>query len=284
MVITGLTRNQLAGQPARGFESRRLRFFMRFTMQKTIFRTIQKILFIVIGLLVLANAFFAFRVSNMNVGIILTFLLGVIFLLYGIFLNTIIKKFPTWIKCLFYIGIVAIVVVIPVLLISGTTDNVTYKEDAIIVLGAAVYGEEPSGALINRLDASIEYYNKNPDAVIVVSGGQGPQEDITEALAMERYLLSKGIPQDKIIKEERSTSTHENFKYSKELLDEYFDGKSYTIAFVTNDYHTYRAGSIAKLAGFENVRHCHSKTSWRIALPSCLRECLAIVQLWIFKR
>ena len=103
----------------------------------------------------------------------------------------------------------------------GFTDTVTYKEDAVIVLGAGLRGENLSLILRNRLDAAVEYYNENPEAVIVVSGGQGPDEDIPEAEAMERYLYEQGVPLNKIIKEDKSTSTEENFKFSKELLETY---------------------------------------------------------------
>ena len=120
---------------------------------------------------------------------------------YGVFYRFFIKKLPKWLIGLYYFGMTLIAVIIPVMFISGGTDNVTYQEDAIIVLGAAVRGEEISGALQKRLDVAIEYYQKNPDVVIVVTGGQGPQEDITEALAMERYLLANGIPKEKIIED-----------------------------------------------------------------------------------
>ena len=140
-------------------------------------------------------------------------------------INSLQKKLPKWLIGFYYFGMMLIAIVIPVMFISGGTDNITYKEDAIIVLGAAVRGEEISGALQKRLDVAIEYYQKNPDVVIVVTGGQGPQEDITEALAMERYLLANGIPKEKIIKEEKATSTYENFKFSKVLLNEYFSNQ-----------------------------------------------------------
>ena len=255
-------------------------------MKKTI-HIILQIIFIILGAAVLANGMYASRVCNMNAGIIVNILLGIITLAYGIFYRILVNKLPKWLIGLYYFGITLIAIVIPTMFISGGTDNVTYEEDAIIVLGAAVRGEEISGALQKRLDAAIEYYQENPDVVIVVTGGQGPQESITEALAMERYLMANGIPQEKIIKEEKATSTYENFKFSKELLDEYFSQKGvseYKLAYVTDDYHIYRAGKLAKIAGLGEMTHCHSNTHKTIILPSGLRECMAIVKLWIFKQ
>src|SRR5699024_8835907 len=100
----------------------------------------------------------------------------------------------------------------------GRRDNSSYDEDVIIVLGCGIRGDMVSDQLARRLDAAIRYHTQNPDAMILVSGGQGPQESVTEALAMETYLIAGGIPSDKIIKEESSTSTYSNLLFSKEIL------------------------------------------------------------------
>ena len=255
-------------------------------MKDTIHKILQ-IIFIIMGILVLGNGLYASTVCNMNAGLIVNILLGIIILSYGIFYRILIKKLPRWIVGVYYFGLTLIAIVIPVMFISGGTDDVTYQEDAVIVLGAAVRGEEISGALQKRLDVAIEYYHENPDVLIVVTGGKGPQEDITEALAMGQYLLANGTPQENIMKEENATSNYETFKFSKELLDDYFEkqGKAdYNLAYITDDYHIYRAGKMAEIAGFGELTHCHSNTHKSIILPSGLRECMAIVKLWIFKQ
>lgn len=120
------------------------------------------------------------------------------------------------------------------------------KADAIIVLGAGLRGEKVSLSLAYRLDAAIDYYNQNPNAVIVVSGGQGKNELVSEAFAMKTYLLEKGIPSNKIITEDKSSRTVENFSFTKKILDEYFNDNSYETVYVTNSFHVFRAGLIAK--------------------------------------
>ena len=80
----------------------------------------------------------------------------------------------------------------------------------IIVLGAGLKGDTPSLALERRLEKAAEYMNKNGNAIAIVSGGQGKGETISEAQAMENYLLNHGIREDRIIKEDNSTSTYEN--------------------------------------------------------------------------
>lgn len=245
-------------------------------------QAIKRVVLIISGSLLILNALFMAVYSNLNAGIFAAFLLGLLLLLYAVFINTIVPKIPQILRNLFWAGIGAVIGLSCCLLGAGLNDTVTNKEDAIIVLGSGIRGENLTVGLKNRLDSAIEYYKENEDAIIIVSGGQGPQENITEALAMERYLLSKGIPQEKIIKEEKATSTYENFVYSKKILDEKFDD-NYKVCFVSNEYHIYRASSLAKIAGIENVTHTHSNTVWYTVIPSTLRECMANVKMWIFK-
>lgn len=132
------------------------------------------------------------------------------------------------------------------------------------------------------LTKRLNIQRKTPGALIIVSGGQGPQEDVTEGFAMEQYLIKKGIPQEKIIKEEKATSTYENFKFSKEILDKNL-GKTYTCAYITNHFHLYRAGKLAEETGI-NARQIGAKMDWYF-VPSCyFRETLAVIKLWILKR
>lgn len=98
---------------------------------------------------------------------------------------------------------------------------------------------------------------------------------------MERYLKDKGVAEEVIVKEDKSTSTYENFVFSKKLLDDRL-GKSFKVAFVTNEYHIYRALGIAENAGFKDLTHLHSNTRWYSVLPGTLRECLAVMKFRVF--
>jgi len=246
-------------------------------------KRVMKILLTVIGSLLILNAIVMLITSNLNIGIIAEFILGVAVAFYGIFNDKFIAGIPCAIKGIFWIGVGVVAVGVTLLLGYGVTDNISGNEDAVVVLGSGIRGELLTVGLKNRLDRAVEIYNENPDTVIIVSGGQGPQEDITEALAMERYLLRCGVDSERIIKEEKATSTYENFVYSKQILDGLF-GEEYDVAFVTNEYHIYRAGSLAKIAGLADVTHAHSNTVWYTVIPSCIRECMAVVKLWIFKQ
>ena len=242
-----------------------------------------RITIIFIASAVLINGIGISLVSNFNAGIILTFLLGLVLLAVGVLPNSALSKIPHFIFWIFGIGLLLVVAFVSFLLIFGSNDNVTKSEGAVIVLGAAVHGERPSNVLADRLDAAAKYHKSNPSAEIVVTGGKGMQEDITEAAAMEKYLIAKGVPKDKILKEVAATNTHENFVNSKKILDEYF-GKEYTACFVTNEYHIFRGGQIAKKAGLTNITHLHSDTRWHSLLPGTLRECLGVMKYLILGR
>jgi uncharacterized SAM-binding protein YcdF (DUF218 family) len=117
----------------------------------------------------------------------------------------------------------------------------------IIVLGARLHGEDMSLALYYRVQKALEYLKRNPESNVVVSGGQGPGEDITEAEAMARFFRENGIENERILLEDRSTSTLENLKYSRELLGPEVE----EVVIVSNDFHLFRAVLIAKRQGFE---------------------------------
>ena len=234
-----------------------------------------------LGLAIGINGLALLFKTNFNLGSLLTALLGVALTLLGIFFRKVSEFIPKWIRIAAVVLLSSVVFFSTFLLSYGCRDNVSYKEDAVIVLGAGVNGSRVSRVLADRLKAAIDYHNENPEALIVVSGGQGPQENISEALAMEQYLTAKGVPEELIIKEDKSTSTYENFKNSKAILDEKL-GTEYTVSYVTNDFHIYRAGGIARNAGITNATHFHSSTRWYLITPSTLRECLAVAKFCIF--
>jgi len=151
------------------------------------------------------------------------------------------------------------------------------RVDTVIVLGCGIWPDgRPTLALKMRLDKAIEYYEENPHVNIVVTGGQGPNEPYPEALAMEEYLISRNIPKDKIITEDKSTSTRENFEFSRRVMN-LPDDKTEKIVFVTNDFHVLRARILARRFGFEAYA-IPAPTPRVIMLNSYLREFFAFVK------
>ena len=244
-----------------------------------------RILLFALGGALFLNGAVMSLVSNLNLGVILAVVLGLFLLFWGAFYNKISTLAAHGVlravKYAFFALIIFFAALTAFLAVYGEIDNVSYKEDAVIVLGAGLHGKTPSLPLAMRLDAAKRYYEKNPDALIVVSGGQGFQEDIPEAEAMKSYLVSRGVPEENIVEEDKSTSTFENMTFSKKILDEKLGG-DYSCVVVTNNFHIYRAVKIARRAGLYNARHCHAGLKWYNLAPCYLRECLAVLRMWVF--
>ena len=214
---------------------------------------------------------------NFNVGILLAWGLSALLVLCGFLLC---KRRLRGLNITIAVLLSLLTVFCIFIGISGAVANVSYSEDAVIVLGAGIKGEEVGNTLRLRLDCAVSYYRKNPDTTIIVSGGQGPEEDITEAQAMAQYLIKNGVPQSSIIKEEQSASTHENFEYSKKLLDDKF-GNNCEVAIITSRFHIYRATLIAREVGYVNITHLGAAVPWYAIPSSYLRECAAILSEWM---
>lgn len=239
-----------------------------------------KLMLLISGLFIFASALWSCAVSNTGIGVYAAFLLGGVLIVWSAFYEAVQKRIPKILRVGFIAACILVFVAIAGLLAYGSTDTVTYQEDVVLVLGCGVRKDQPGPALKARLDRTVAYYEKNPDVTIIVSGGQGTDEQISEALAMERYLVAQGIPAECIIKEDKSTSTYENFQFSKPVLDTLTDGNG--IVFITNEFHIYRSEQVAKLFGFENITHCHGDSPWYTVVPNGLRECLAVVKYWFY--
>lgn len=117
----------------------------------------------------------------------------------------------------------------------------------ILVCGAGLFGDRLSLSLKTRLDRTIALSSQYPQAKIIVSGGQGPNEWLSEGEAMKQYLIENGIDQNSIFTEEKSTSTYENLLFSMQL----YDLDNQTVALVSNQFHLYRLEMIAHKLGIE---------------------------------
>lgn len=139
--------------------------------------------------------------------------------------------------------------------------------DYIVVLGCGVIGDRVTPLLAGRIEKGIELLKKNPSAKIIMSGGQGPGEDLPEGEAMAKYAMDKGVEEDRIIIENKSVNTRENLLFSMALMD----GDRPKIALVTTSYHVFRALMLAKQCGLRCVGF-GAKTKWYFTLNAVLRE------------
>lgn len=161
----------------------------------------------------------------------------------------------------------------------------------VIILGAQVRGEVPALVLDARIKAAADYLLEHPGAVAVASGGQGSGESITEAEAIKRGLMRKGIAEERILLEERSTSTAENLKFSAEVIAAYETaaaaqpdgaargdgGVPEKVVLVTNDFHVYRAARLAGKMGYGQVSGLGATDFFAVTIQYYVREFFAII-------
>jgi len=235
-----------------------------------------RILLLILGIMSLINVVLLLRASNPSIGVIMQICISIFFIVYALLFNRIPNKIhiTMGISCLLPAALMLF------LFIYGNVSTVDYNEDVIIVLGAGVVGENVTRPLANRLDAAFYYWQKNPDAYIIVCGGLGSRAVITEAEAMARFLTARGVPRERILLEERSTSTYENLTFAKKILDEHFqDG--FRAVLVTNDFHLYRAIRIARNNGIY-VNRLGAYTNWFSRPVYYIRETMAVINMWLF--
>ena len=153
--------------------------------------------------------------------------------------------------------------------------------DYIIVLGAGVRGTVPSLTLSERIQAAYDYLTDHPDTVAVLSGGQGPDEDITEAACMYRELTKRGIDSVRLLLEENSTSTIENLRFSLEVIGAATGEHPTQIGIISSEYHIFRATRFAKDLGLTPIG-IPARTSWvTLRINYYLREIAAVWKYWI---
>ena len=154
--------------------------------------------------------------------------------------------------------------------------------DYLLVLGAKVNPGGPSLALRNRIDAAYDYLVAHPDCTAILSGGQGPNEPMTEAQCMYNELAAMGIDPERLWMEGASTNTWENLKFSRELLKENTGSVPDEIALLSNEFHLFRAGLFARRFGFDAVGVPAPTSLPLLKVNYFIREAVAVWYYLIF--
>ena len=207
---------------------------------------------------------------------------GVLFLMFAIMVWTELwNKLPGFLHLLFWIAVLIVLVLFFVLegqILSGFHEKGEKDLDYIIVLGAQVRADGPSPVLAYRLDRAYDYLTENPDTICIVSGGQGYNEPCTEAEAMAKYLMERGVPEEKVIQEKEATTTKQNIRFSMALME-----ADASVGIVTNNFHVYRSLHIAEDEGLRNVCGI-AAGSRRFYLPNNMyREFFALGKYYLAK-
>lgn len=233
------------------------------------------------GLLILDTLFVLTR-SSPNLGVIMPAIIGAPLFLIGVFLplfkklckrSRIIRAAAFMLSLAYLLSALTFAVTTSLILINSSEPD--GGADALIILGGGIRGNSPTLTLRYRLDRAIEYLEDHPDTCAVVSGGQGQDEVVSEAAVMRAYLEAHGVAGDRILVEDRSESTSENFIFSKALIDDRL-GKDAAISFVTTRFHVFRAERVAAKLGVD-AQGVPARGVWYITFNDYLRECAAVI-------
>lgn len=212
---------------------------------------------------------------------------GLVILIYSWF-HVSVVKYPRTIKIVrVFLSIILIVGMLyfsflEILIFQDARTDTDREADYIIVLGAGVNGSTPSLSLRNRLDAALDYLEQHQQTTAIVSGGQGPGEDISEAQCMYNWLKEHGISDNRIIMEPHATSTDENLRYSMDILNELTDSEDQVIGIVSSEYHLHRAKLMAQRYGIDAVGIA-GKTSYpTLTINYCIREAFGLTHYYVF--
>jgi uncharacterized SAM-binding protein YcdF (DUF218 family) len=266
----------------------KLKFFLKIkdllTLIKPLWLKIIIILFgIFIALYFILTSMYWGRFDTFN---FLITLMGLVLIVLAFKLNTtiaFIKKWPKLVKYTLLILFACFVlsfILVQARIIYNMRDTPEAGADYVLVLGCQVVGEYASVPLLSRGYTAIRYLNRNLETKVVLSGGKGSGENISEAEALRRLLHEYKIDKERIFLEDQSRNTRENLFLSNEL---YHLADTHVIL-VTSDYHMFRALSVAKKLGYTNV-HALPSRSQRSVLPAFLvREYVTVMYYAITRK
>lgn len=213
------------------------------------------------------------------------------------------ERIPRWVPVSVVTTCIAgmtVFAVVCVLVFTGVAGADPRGLDYVIVLGPRVTEKADSSSMKRRLDKAMEYEEENPDTILVLSGGKGKGETVSEAMEMFLYLTYNGVSPEQLLLEEHSASTVENIAYSKLLIErdrrskkqregrpEFLQGpgapelvpdKPLEIGILTSNYHVYRAELTAARWGIENVSGIAADSDPVLFVHMCVRECASILK------
>lgn len=209
-------------------------------------------------LLVAAAGIFKFCMVGYSFSALVCLCLAGVVLFYTV-MPYIRKKYPVFGKaamCIFTVILcvgLLVVAVTEAVIIRASFGSPEEAVSYLVVLGAKVRGNGPSLSLQNRIDAAYDYLTAHPDTIAVVTGGQGADENISEARCMYDRLTAMGIDSSRVWMEDQATSTWENLHFSLDLIEEKTGSRPAKIGVLSSEYHLYRASLFTKECGVDFV-------------------------------
>lgn len=151
----------------------------------------------------------------------------------------------------------------------------------IIVCGAGINGSAPSRSMTDRLERTVVWLAENPESAAILSGSQGPDEDISEARAMYIWLTDKGVDPARLILEDQADNSRQNIQYSLALIEELGGDPAGRVAILSSEYHLHRLGYMAQKLGCEPVLAAAPTTKVSLFINYAVREAFAMWKLYI---
>ena len=236
-----------------------------------------KLSLILAGVCILAGCVFRFAMPGHDFIGYLLWLLAVLIFAFP-------RLSKTWrivLAALLVLG-AAVFAVFEAPVISNAKTDAAPQSDYLIVLGAGVNGSAPSLSMVNRLEAALDYLEAYPDAVAIVSGGQGAGAAVPEAAAMHDWLVAHGMPESRIVQEDQSTSTRENLENSFAIIRSRGGDPADGVAVVSSEYHLYRAKQMARALGAKPLGVAAETTLPTMRANYFIREAFAAAYMQVF--
>lgn len=188
---------------------------------------------------------------------------------------------PHWLNVVMWTVIICATVLFAAvegMIIYNATKQPKPGADYVLVLGAKVNGSTPSKSLMMRINKAEDYLNENKQSVAIVCGGQGADEQVSEAYAMKEELISRGIDESRIIMEDKSVNTNENIKNAMGLIED----KESEVVITTSSFHVFRALEIARKTGLKSVSGNPAESVVWLIPQDYVREFFAVIKDFMF--
>lgn len=248
------------------------------------------IIFFSIGFALFINSLMMFKYEGRRLQHLLGFAVGIVS--FSIFLFMIAGPYfiqlKQWMVIPYYV-VMSLILYYTFLFVSFMVSSMLFNmnrpklnQDFILILGSGLLYDKVSPLLMARIDSGLKFYRRQKEKSdhpcrFIVSGGQGDDEKMAEAVAMKMVLIEKGIPSEEILVEDHSRTTYENMLFSKKIMDQ--EMPQYRCVFATNNYHLFRSGIYAKKAGLKKAEGVGAPTASYYIPSAFIREFVAYLNI-----
>ena len=241
----------------------------------------REILYLILAAVNIIYGILVRAIHTTHISFVIWILIGFGFIFcYILSRKNFLKKLPVFLRIVIFSVLAAGLVLfsfIEINIIKGFVNTPPEDLQYVIVLGAKIYGDEPSPSLRYRLDAAYDYLAENEGTICILTGGQGYDENFPEAEIMYDYMIGKGLSDSRIRIDSVSSDTAENIRNSLQFME----SSDAPTGIVSNNYHIYRAMLIAENQGLSNVYGIPSRSPAAFVPHNMMKEFLSILKAYI---